>query len=151
MVNTRKSGPFQKLPFGRNPATHKTNYYSRVRNIAKTIKDWISNEDTKNYWSKTMLGKGYGFRHGQFSKGYPTRKYTNPAILTTHTTERNQARALQSAVRFTNSRIEDLQHILPQWSEGKILKYAEEVLIPEGIIHQLTINSIMSHLKANEI
>ena len=119
MVNTRKSEPSQKLPLKRNPATHETYYYhSRVRKVAETVQDWISNEDTKNYWSKTMLGKGYGFRHAQFSKGYPIKKYTNPAILTTHTTEKNQTRALQTAVRFTNARLEDLQqHTAIEYSD----------------------------------
>ena len=40
MVNTRKSGPSQKLPLKRNPATQETYYYySRVRKVAETIQD----------------------------------------------------------------------------------------------------------------
>ena len=54
-------------------------------------------------------------------------------------------------MRFAKSRLEDLQQILPDWSAGHLLKYAEEVLIPEGFIHQLTINSNMSYLTASEI
>ena len=117
--------------------------------VEETIQDWISNEDSKNYLSKTIAGQGYGFRHGLFSQGHPTRKHTNPAILTCHTSERNRARTLKSAVRFAKSRLEDLQQILPEWSEGNLLQYPEEVLIPEGFIHQLTINSNMSHLTAS--